>query len=302
MVTHVTAAAGGVTSGRVDEVTTRVLAPNPSPMTLDGTNTYLLGRPGAGEVAVVDPGPEIDGHRAAIERAVRDLDASVAAVVVTHHHADHAGAAHWASEWGVPLWAFAPDRIARASQGVDATRLEDGRRLRMAGLALEAVHTPGHAADHVCLRVVDTGAVLAGDHVLGRGTTVLAWPDGDVAAYLASLRRVAALQATRLDPGHGPPVRRPAETIAAYLAHRREREREILEVLAGGAATPAEIVAVVYREVDPGLHPAAERSVRAHLAKLLDEGRVVAAGSTGPDPTGADLLSGDRPQVRLADV
>ena len=260
-------------AGPVDEVTQRIVAPNPSPMTLDGTNSYLLGRPGSGEVVVVDPGPDMAVHRRAIEDAARRADAQIVAVIVTHHHHDHAEAAGWSTIWRAPLYAFDPSRVT------GAVALADAAQIRCAGLVLRAVHTPGHTSDHLCLQVADTGAVLAGDHVLGRGTSVVAWPDGDLRAYLSSLRRIASMHATRLDPGHGPSIADPARVIAEYLAHRRERDEQILDAVEAGPATPAEIVADVYADVDPGLHLAAERSVRAHLVALADAGRVRILGT-----------------------
>lgn len=255
---------------RLDDLTTVVLAPNPSPMTLDGTNTYLLGAPGAGALVVVDPGPDLNDHRCAIEAAVAGLDARIAAVVFTHHHADHAEAVGWAAQWGVEAYAFTPRLIS----GI-VTPLGHSGTLTAGGVTVEAVHTPGHASDHLCLRMVETGAVLTGDHVLGRGTTVVAWPDGDMRAYMESLRRLAGLDATVLYPGHGPALHDPRRTVSDYLAHREERERQVLDALQNGDTTPAAIVARVYADVDPALHPAAERSVRAHLDKLLGEERVV---------------------------
>jgi glyoxylase-like metal-dependent hydrolase (beta-lactamase superfamily II) len=148
------------------------------------------------------------------------------------------------------------------------------------------VHTPGHASDHLCLRVAGTGAVLTGDHVLGRGSTVVAWPDGDMAAYMASLGRLGALDATVLYPGHGPAVADAAAKVAEYVAHRLERELQVLAAVAAGEGTPAGIVARVYADIDPALHPAAERSVRAHLDKLVAEGRV--ARSTEHPRAGAE--------------
>jgi glyoxylase-like metal-dependent hydrolase (beta-lactamase superfamily II) len=253
----------------LDELTTVVLAPNPGPMTLDGTNTYLLGAPDNGAVVVVDPGPDLRAHRDAVGAALAERGAEVAAVVVTHHHADHAEAAGWAAAWGAPLRAFSPDLMP-----APAGALRDGETVAAGGVTLEALHTPGHASDHLCLRVRETGVVLTGDHVLGRGTTVVAWPDGDMAAYLDSLERLARTPATALYPGHGPALAEPAHVIAEYLAHRRERERQVLDALDAGDTTPAAIVRRVYADVDSSLHPAAERSVRAHLAKLAAEGRV----------------------------
>lgn len=272
-----------MTLTRLDELTNVVLAPNPSPLTLDGTNTYLLGAPGYGEVIVVDPGPDLLEHRQAVDAAAAGMDASIAAVVLTHHHADHAEAAGWAADWGVQVWTFTPSLVS-----CPAAPLHDGEQLARAGVTLEAVHTPGHASDHLCLRVCQTDVVLSGDHVLGRGTTVVAWPDGDMVAYLASLGRLAASGATALYPGHGPVLGDPAAVIAQYLAHREEREAAVLAALAAGEATPAQVVVRVYAEVDPVLHPAAERTVRAQLDKLLLEERivrVVAAASGGESET-----------------
>ncbi|MDQ3537616.1 MAG: MBL fold metallo-hydrolase [Actinomycetota bacterium] len=272
-----------MTLTRLDELTNVVLAPNPSPLTLDGTNTYLLGAPGYGEVIVVDPGPDLLEHRQAVDAAATGMDASIAAVVLTHHHTDHAEAAGWAADWGVQVWTFTPSLVS-----CPAAPLHDGEQLARAGVTLEAVHTPGHASDHLCLRVCQTDVVLSGDHVLGRGTTVVAWPDGDMVAYLASLGRLAASGATALYPGHGPVLGDPAAVIAQYLAHREEREAAVLAALAAGEATPAQVVVRVYAEVDPVLHPAAERTVRAQLDKLLLEERivrVVAAASGGESET-----------------
>jgi glyoxylase-like metal-dependent hydrolase (beta-lactamase superfamily II) len=155
----------------------------------------------------------------------------------------------------------------------EARALPDGGSVTGGGLTVEALHTPGHASDHLCLRVRETGVILTGDHVLGRGTTVVAWPDGDMAAYLASLERLARIPATALFPGHGPVLRDPARVLAEYLAHRYERERQVLDALDAGDVTAAAIVRRVYADVDPVLHPSAERSVRAHLDKLVREGR-----------------------------
>jgi glyoxylase-like metal-dependent hydrolase (beta-lactamase superfamily II) len=272
-----------VTAGlaRLDELTSALLAPNPSPMTLEGTNTYLLGAPGAGEVVVVDPGPDLMAHRAALDAAIADRGADVAAVVLTHHHADHAEAAGWADDWGAERFAFTPALVP-----VGASPLQDLEELHRAGVTIQAVHTPGHASDHLCLRVRETDVVLTGDHVLGRGTSVVVWPDGDMAAYLSSLERLGSLGAAALYPGHGPVVSDPAGVVAQYIAHRLEREEQVLAALRAGDETPGEIVTRVYADVEPVLHPAAERSVRAHLAKLVAERRVVA--SVDPTRTGRE--------------
>ncbi|CAN5344124.1 hypothetical protein BH20ACT9_BH20ACT9_23020 [soil metagenome] len=215
---------GTAAATRLDELTTVVLAPNPSPATLDGTNTYLVGAPGAGAVVVVDPGPDLVEHRRAVEAAAAGRDAAVAAVVVTHHHDDHAQAAGWAGAWSARLLAWAPRMVGHPG----ATPLADGRWLAVAGVRLQVLHTPGHCRDHVCLRVGGTGVVLTGDHVLGRGTTTVGWPDGDMGSYLASLRRLRRSGATALYPGHGPAVGDARARVDDYLAHRRERARQVL--------------------------------------------------------------------------
>lgn len=270
---------------RLDELVTCVLAPNPGPMTLEGTNTYLVGAPGGGELVVVDPGPDVREHQDALDAAVAALDARVVGVLVTHHHRDHAQAAGWAAAWDVPLWAFAPDMVDAIAPGAGARALPDGERVRLAGVTLEAVHTPGHSSDHLCLRVVETDVVLSGDHVLGRGTTVVVWPDGDMADYMASLRRLAALPARALYPGHGPMLVHPAAKLAEYLAHREQRERQVLDALRAGDDTPMAIVRRVYADVDEALHGAAARSVHAHLEKLVRDGAVTRDGEAHDEGT-----------------
>jgi glyoxylase-like metal-dependent hydrolase (beta-lactamase superfamily II) len=247
---------------------TRVLAPNPSPLTLEGTNTFVVAEPGAATAVVIDPGPADDGHARAVREACRGR--TVELVLLTHTHVDHAeGARAFAGQVGVPLAALAP---GWATPG--APDLAAGDPVAAAGLELRPLPTPGHAADHCCFQLAAEGAVFTGDHVLGRGTTVIEWPGGDMAAYLDSLRLLLDLRPERLYPGHGPLVADAAARVEGYLAHRLEREAQVLAALAAGDRTPAEIVARVYAGVDPALHPAAELSVRAHLAKLAAEGRI----------------------------
>jgi glyoxylase-like metal-dependent hydrolase (beta-lactamase superfamily II) len=250
-------------SGRV----TRVLAPNPSPLTLEGTNTFVVADPAARGVVVVDPGPAIDDHVTRVVRACGGRDVEL--VLLTHTHADHAeGARAFADRAGAPLAALA---AGWASPG--APDLAGGAPLAAAGVVLEPLPTPGHAADHCCFLLPAERAAFTGDHVLGRGTTVVEWPCGDMAAYLRSLELLLDRDLERLYPGHGPVVGDPRARVEGYLAHRREREAQVLAALDAGDRTPAEVVARVYADVDPVLHPAAELSVRAHLVKLVAEGR-----------------------------
>jgi glyoxylase-like metal-dependent hydrolase (beta-lactamase superfamily II) len=257
-------------TSQLEPQVTRVVAPNPSVMTLDGTNTYLVGEPGRGEVAIVDPGPDDVRHLAAVEEALRSLDARCVAVLVTHHHGDHAEAAEpWGTRFGATV-AAADRRVV----GAHGRLLEPGERLEVAGIVLDVVPTPGHTADHLAFRL-PSGAVLVGDHVLGRGTSVVTHPEGDVVAYLESLRRVHALGPSALYCGHGPELTEdPTAVLDFYLAHRAWREEQLLAALAGGAGTVDEVVAVVYADVPQALWPAAAQSTRATLAKLVAEGRV----------------------------
>lgn len=256
----------------LDELTVRVLAPNPSGMTLDGTNTYLVGERGSGGAIVVDPGPADDAHLARVEQALADRDAACELILVTHHHHDHAEAAQdWARRFGCRV-AASTAQVA----GADGEVLGAGTRLRdIAGVDVAVVETPGHTADHVAFRL-GHGPLLTGDHVLGRGTSVVAHPDGDLEAYLDSLARVLRLGPDALYPGHGPELvdGDPTAVLRFYLEHRRFRERQLLTVLGTGAHTPRELVELIYAAYDPSLWDAAELSTRAAVEKLVREGRV----------------------------
>jgi glyoxylase-like metal-dependent hydrolase (beta-lactamase superfamily II) len=250
----------------------RVLAPNPSPMTLEGTNTFVVGEPGAGAVVVIDPGPADDGHQRRVLGACAGRRVDL--VLLTHAHHDHAaGAPDLARRAGAPLVALHP-----AWQGRGAPPLLPGRRLLAGGLALLPVPTPGHAADHCCFLLAAERAMFTGDHVLGRGTTVVEWPGGDMGDYLRSLSVLLDYDLERLYPGHGPAVDDAAAKVDEYIDHRHQRERQVLGALAAGDRTPAAVVARLYADVDAVLHPAAELSVRAHLAKLVREERVKVVG------------------------
>jgi glyoxylase-like metal-dependent hydrolase (beta-lactamase superfamily II) len=249
---------------------TRVPAPNPSPLTLEGTNTFVVAEPGASTAVVIDPGPAEEGHAEAVVRACGGREVEL--VLLTHTHIDHAeGARAFAGRVGAPLAALAPGWSSRGAPDLGA-----GGPVAAAGLELRPLPTPGHAADHCCFELATERAVFTGDHVLGRGTTVVEWPGGDMGAYLASLRLLLDLRPERLYPGHGPLVGDAVARVEGYIAHRRDREAQVLAAIAAGDRTPAEIVTRVYAAVDPTLHPAAELSVRAHLAKLVTDGRVTA--------------------------
>jgi glyoxylase-like metal-dependent hydrolase (beta-lactamase superfamily II) len=257
-------------TAELEPLVTRVLAPNPSPMTLDGTNTYIVGAPGAGQAVLVDPGPDDDAHLAAVEAVLTERGARCVAVLVTHHHGDHAEAAlPWGARFEVPVGAADPE-VA----GPGGRVLAAGEQLALAGTMIAVVPTPGHTADHLAFRL-DSGAVLVGDHVLGRGTSVVTHPEGDVVAYLESLRRVHDLGPSALYCGHGPALTEdPGAVLDYYLAHRAFREAQLMAALADGAQTVDELVARIYAAVPREVWPAAAQSTRATLAKLSAEGRI----------------------------
>jgi glyoxylase-like metal-dependent hydrolase (beta-lactamase superfamily II) len=251
-----------------------VLAPNPNMMTLDGTNTWVLREPGARRSVVIDPGPSIDSHLAAIGSAAKD----VGVVLLTHHHIDHSEAAReFAESVGCGVRALDP-AYRLGSEG-----LGDGDVVEVDGLEVRVVGTPGHTADSLSFLVPAEGAVLTGDTVLGRGTTVVAHPDGQLGAYLDSLDRLHALaeahEVRSIWPGHGPVIDDALGALDFYIAHRRERLEQVESAVAqlrdephpeGLAADelPRRVVEIVYQDVDPVLWGAAELSVRAQLAYL----------------------------------
>lgn len=240
-----------------------VLAPNPSPMTLDGTNTWVIAEPGGPAAVVVDPGPADEGHLRRVLDAACAGGRRVAQVVLTHGHLDHsAGAARFAELSGAPVGALDPAlRLGTEGYG-------PGDVITAAGCELRVVATPGHTADSLSLLLAADGALLTGDTVLGRGTTVIA-ADGSLGDYLRTLDELRSLAADAglrvLLPGHGPLLTDPAGALDFYIAHRRERLDQVRVALAAGARTPGEVVAIVYADVDKSLWPAAESSVRAQL-------------------------------------
>jgi glyoxylase-like metal-dependent hydrolase (beta-lactamase superfamily II) len=241
----------------------RILAPNPSVFTLEGTNTWVVG---SGSSLVVDPGPNDPAHLDEVTAAA----GRVSAILVTHDHPDHApGAAALAARTGAPIHAF---RLSGSE------RLRDGQVIRAGELALTALHTPGHTSDHMVFHEPVSGALFTGDAVLGRGTSFIDPPDGDLVAYLRSLRRMQELRARTIYPGHGPVIVNAAATLTEYVDHRREREDQVLSAIADGQVTVAAMVERIYSEYPPDVRPLAARSVTAHLIKLESEGRVERTG------------------------
>ena len=256
----------------------RILAPNPGPFTLDGTNTWVVGDAPS---VVIDPGPDDPGH----VLAVLDEAEPVAAILLTHLHPDHApGAARLAAATRAPVRAFRPE------EGEEAAA--DGDVIEAGEVRIRAVHTPGHTADHLCFFLEDERLLFTGDAVLGKGTSVVDPPDGDMAAYVRSLRRLRELEPATIYPGHGPVVFTPLGRLDFYLRHREEREAQVLAAVAAGKQTPAEMVPGIYgSEVPQSMYPAAARSVLAHLVKLECEGKVVRTGRARDDRF---VLVGDR--------
>lgn len=277
-----------VVPGRVDQVSPlirRVTAPNPGPFTFKGTGTYIVGR---GEVAVIDPGPAIETHLEALLAALEGE--RVAHILVTHTHLDHSPLSRaLQAKRGGEVLAFGPhgsgqpgfgDSTVHVEEGGDLTfapdrRLKDREIVSGPTYRIEAISTPGHTSNHLCFALAEEKALFTGDHVMGWSTSVIVPPDGDMSAYMASLERLLQRDDEILWPTHGPPVQDPKPFLAAFVAHRQAREAAILACLRDGVTRMRAIVARIYANVDVRLHPAAALSVRAHLEKLMREGRVV---------------------------
>lgn len=283
-----------VAYGRVDAVSPlirRIIAANPGPFTFTGTGTYIVGRADAGaRVAVIDPGPADDAHLAALLAAVEDQ--TVSHVLVTHTHRDHSPLARpFAAAVGAPvLAARPPERVVHASGALDEADdeafapdviLGGGEMLEGDGWTIEAMATPGHASNHMAFVLREENALFSGDHVMGWSTTVVAPPDGDMTAYMASLDAVIARRFSTIWPTHGAPVTEPEPFLEAYRAHRLEREAQIVARLTAGDRRIMDMVPALYAAVDQRLWPAASLSVWAHLIALVRQGRAVA----DPEPT-----------------
>lgn len=236
-------------------------APNPGPFTLDGTQTYLLG-----ETAVIDPGPSIDTHIAAVREAMPALRT----ILITHRHGDHAPAT-------VPLKnatgakVYAPRGVLDDS--IVDVRIAGGDFVDVEGERVEVIATPGHTNEHVCF-LTPAGDLFTGDTILGFGTTAIFPPDGHMGDYLRSLATLRAREPRRIFPAHGPVRDDAVALIDEYIAHRLERERQVLDAVTGGATDVSAIRTRIYPDLDERLHRAAEIQITAHLIKLAEEGRV----------------------------
>ncbi|MBZ4023149.1 MBL fold metallo-hydrolase [Rhodobacter sp. TJ_12] len=269
----------------------RIVAPNPSPLTYHGTNTYVLGN---GRVAVLDPGPEIATHLQAILDGLGTAE-TVAAILVTHAHLDHSeGARTLATRTGAPVFAYGPPQAGRSAvmetlaaeglagggEGVDASFFPDqvlghGTRLSLGDWAVTALFTPGHFCNHLSFRMGE--AIFTGDVVMGWSSTLISPPDGDLGDYYESLDVLAAENAQVFYPAHGDPITDPAARLAELRAHRAARTEQILATLADqGPATTTALTAAIYTDTPPDLQFAARRNVFAHLVELEKAGRVSA--------------------------
>ena len=262
----------------------RVLAGNPSPYTYTGTQTYIVGN--KSDRAVIDPGPANDAHIEAILAAVGD--ARISAIMCTHTHRDHSpAAAPLAARTGAPIIGCAPLVIEtdapRADESFDKNYkpdriLVDGETVPGDGWTIEAVATPGHTSNHLCLAVQESGALFTGDHVMAWSTSVIMPPDGNMADYMASLQKLYEREDKIYYPAHGKKVTNPRQLVRGMMGHRKQRERQILKLLETGPAAITEMVPQMYKGLDPRLTGAAGQSVRAHLIDLLDRGLVAQSG------------------------
>ncbi|MFJ1972399.1 MBL fold metallo-hydrolase [Streptomyces sp. NPDC087903] len=263
----------GVLSGPATPRAVNVLAPNASPMTLDGTNTWILSEPGSELAVVVDPGPLDEGHLANVVDTAEKAGKRVALTLLTHGHPDHAeGAVRFAGLTGTKVRALDP-ALRLGDEGLGA-----GAAVGVGGLELRVVSTPGHTADSLSFHIPADRAILTGDTVLGRGTTLVAHPDGRLGDYLDTLRRLRSLTVDdgvhTVLPGHGPVLEDAQGAVEFYLAHRAHRLAQIETAVENGHRTPSEVVAHVYADVDRSLWPAAELSVRAQLEYLEEHGLI----------------------------
>jgi glyoxylase-like metal-dependent hydrolase (beta-lactamase superfamily II) len=278
--------------GKVDQVSPlirRVICNNPGPFTFRGTGTYIIGK-GDG-VAVIDPGPDQAEHLQAILDAV--AHERVSHILITHHHLDHSPLARpLAAATGAVIYGCAVKELPAEDGGVRTEAGYDsftpdvsvcgGATITGHGWTMEAIPTPGHTSNHICYALAEEDACFSGDHIMGWSTTVVTPPDGDMAAYMASLDLIKSRGFKTLWPTHGPPITEPAPFIDGYIAHRHDRTRQILAELAAGETKIEAMVPRMYAAVDSRLYPAAARSVLAHMIELVRTGQVVTSGAPGP--------------------
>ena len=273
--------------GRLERIAPGIrlfVARNPGSFTFKGTGTYVVGE---GEVAVIDPGPELEEHIAALLASL--AEEQVTHILVTHTHRDHSPAARaLKAATGAPTYGFGPHAGGkRGEPGIEEggdwdftpdVVVQDGEWIEGDGWRFEAVHTPGHTSNHLCFGLPDAGILFSGDHVMGWSTSVIAPPDGDMAAYMASLDKLLERRDTVYWPTHGPAITEPQRHVRAFIAHRRERESGIIDCLKTGIETVDAMVERLYVGLNPALRRAAARSVLAHLIDLTARDIVAADG------------------------
>jgi glyoxylase-like metal-dependent hydrolase (beta-lactamase superfamily II) len=280
--------------GQVEQVSPlvrRVIANNPGPFTFTGTGVYIIGH---GNVCVIDPGPDLAEHFDALKAAL--VGETITHVFVTHSHMDHSPLAHpLAGYAGCQVWASGEisipgDSEVRMEAGDDHrfrpdVALNDGDVIQGDGWTIEAIATPGHTSGHICYALREENCLFCGDHIMGWSTTVISPPDGDMDDYLASLDKIQARAFSTLWPTHGPPITQTTPFVSAYIAHRLDREAQIVAQLEGGQSKIKEFVPIMYASVDSRLWPAACHSVMAHMSRLVKNGRVHCDGDTGLNGT-----------------
>ncbi len=273
-------------SEQIEPLVARVLAPNPSPYTYTGTQTYVVGPLDGPDCAVIDPGPNDPAHIEAIIAAVGER--KVTAIMCTHTHRDHSPAATpLAAKTGAPMIGCAPLVLSsdhpRADEAFDDTYhpdrvLVDGEQMRGTGWTLTAVATPGHTSNHLCFALEESGSLFTGDHVMGWSTSVVIPPDGDMGHYMASLEKLQAREDKIYHSAHGEAITKPKQLVRGMIGHRRQRENQILRLLGERARPVGEFIPDMYKGLDERLIPAAELSVTAHLLDLERRGMTTQDG------------------------
>jgi len=273
--------------GEADQVTPlirRVVANNPSAFTYTGTGTYIIGQ---GEVAVIDPGPMIDEHVEALLRALEGE--TVTHILITHTHSDHSPAAAPLKELtGAKTYGYGPHGGGQGEEDGDMDFVPDvevrhGDIIEGNGWTMECVHTPGHTSNHICFALKEENALFTGDHVMGWSTSIVSPPDGNMFDYMNSLRLLLGRDDEVYWPTHGAPIRAPKPFVKSFIAHREEREAQIIEQIKAGHHHIKEMVPIIYAAVDKRLYPAAARSVYAHILGMVEDGRLTADGEATLD-------------------
>jgi glyoxylase-like metal-dependent hydrolase (beta-lactamase superfamily II) len=281
---------------RLSPLIRRVVANNPGPFTYTGTGTYIIGGDGAQAVAVIDPGPDDDAHLGALTAAIGA--ARVSHILVTHTHRDHcAGARRFAERTGAPVLAAGPHPVKHAAcaapaldEGADYAfrpdrRIADGEIIQGDGWTIEAVATPGHLSNHLCFALRKEKALFTGDHIMGWSTSIISPPDGDMAAYMASLELLLERDDEVYWPTHGPRIDNPKELVRAFIEHRHEREAQIRKCIAKGVHRIRDMVPIMYTSTPEFMYPAAARSVLAAVEYMVKKGEIVADGAIDLDTT-----------------